>query len=170
MATLYELTGEYAGLLAQLDAAETDEDAAAIWKIIDGLQVDISYKAEAYARMIKIKEAEAAAFKKEANRLDALGDKAQAQADRMRESIRTTMITCGTEAIPTTIGTWKTKLNPVKCDVVDIKKVPMEFLKPIEPPDYPFTVDKKKANAHFNTTGEIIPGLNQHRDMSVTFK
>lgn len=170
MSTLYELTGEYAGLLAQLDVAETDEEAERIWNTIDGLQMDISAKAEAYARMIKIREAEAEAFQKEADRLTALHDKAQAQADKMRESIRTAMIACETDTIPTTIGTWKTSLNPVKCDVVDIKKVPMTYLKKIEPPEFPFTVDKKKANAHFKATGEIIPGLNHHRDISVTFK
>lgn len=170
MATLYELTGEYAGLLAQLNAAETDDEAAAIWQIMDGLQMDISVKAEAYARMIKNKEAEAAAFEKEAERLTALHDKAQAQANKMRESIRVAMIACETDTIPTTIGTWKTKLNPVKCDVVDIKKVPMTYLKKIEPPEFPFTVDKKKANADFMLTGEIIPGLNIERKIGISFK
>ena len=170
MATLYELTGEYAGLLAQLDAAESEEEAEEIWKTIDGLQMNISDKAEAYARVIKNKEANAAAFNKEAERLAALGAREKAQADKMKESIRLAMIACGTDNIPTSIGTWKTKLNPPKCDVVDIKQVPMTYLKKIEPPEFPYTVDRAKANKHFKETGEIIPGLNIHRDTSVSFK
>lgn len=170
MASLYELTGAYAGLMAQLDYAETEEEAAAIWKTIDELEMPYTEKCEAYARRMQNKRAYAVGLRAEASRLKKLADAADADADRMQESIRQSMITLGVTDVPTTIGTWKTKVNPPSCEVVDIAKVPEEFRRPIEPPKIPYTVDKKKANDHFKLTGEIIPGLNIERKVSVSFK
>lgn len=168
--TLYELTGEYADLMAQYEAAETDEEAEQIWAQIDGLACDITTKADAYARVMRNKLADAAGYKAEADRLAKLADREEKQAERMKESIRAAMIQVGAGEIQTSIGTWRTKLNPPSCDVVDIAKVPERFRKPIVPPEIPYTVDKAAAKKWFKETGEIIPGLNIEQKTAVVFK
>ena len=168
--TLYELTGEYAELMAQYEAAETDEEAEQIWAQIDSLGCDITTKADAYARVMKNKLADAAGYEAEAKRLAKLADREKKQAERLQESIRSAMIQVGAKEIQTSIGSWKTKLNPPGCDVVDINIVPEQFRVPIEPPEVQYTVDKAAAKRWFKETGELIPGLNIEQKVSVTFK
>lgn len=168
--TLYELTGEYAELMARYENAETDEEAEQIWAQIDGLSCDITTKADAYARVMKNKLADAAGYKAEADRLAKLAKREEKQAERLQESIRSAMLQVGTGEIQTSIGTWKTKLNPPSCDVVDIGMVPEQFRVPIEPPEVPYTVDKMAAKKWFKETGEIIPGLNIEQKTTVVFK
>lgn len=170
MATLYELTGVYAGLMAQLEEAETEEEAAAIYAAMDGLEMDITVKAEAYAKVMKNKLADAEAYMKESTRLKELADAAKARAEKLKESIRLAMVQVGTTKIRTDIGVWKTRLNNPSCEVIDIRAVPEAYRKHIEPPEIPYTVDKKKANADFMLTGEIIPGLNIERKIGISFK
>ena len=168
--TLYELTGEYAELMAQYEAAETDEEAEQIWAQIDSLGCDITTKADAYARVMKNKLADAAGYEAEAKRLAKLADREKKQAERLQESIRNAMIQVGVKEIQTSIGSWKTKLNPPGCDVVDINIVPEQFRVPIEPPKVPYTIDKAAAKRWHRETGEIIPGLNIEQKVSVTFR
>lgn len=168
--TLYELTGEYADLMAQYENAETDEEAETLWQQIDSLACDITVKADAYAKVMRNKLAESAAYELEAKRLTKLADREKKQADRLQESIKTAMLQVGAKEIPTSIGTWRTKFNPPSCDVVDIKAVPEQFRKAIEPPEIPYTVDKAAAKKWFKETGEIIPGLDIQQKQVVVFK
>ena len=168
--TLYELTGAYADLMAQYEVAETDEEAESIWAQIDGLACDIETKADAYARVMRNKLADAAAYKAEADRLSKLASREEKRAERLKESIRDAMMQVGATQIQTSIGVWKTRLNPPKCDVTDIKAVPEQFRVPIEPPEVPYTVDKAAAKKWFKETGEIIPGLNIEQNTAIFFK
>lgn len=168
--TLYELTGEYAELMSQYEAAETDDEAEQIWAQIDNLSCDITTKADAYARVMKNKLADAAGYKAEADRLVKLAKREEAQAARLQESIRTAMIQLGAREIQTSIGSWRARLNPLSCDVVDIKAVPEQFRKPIEPPEIPYTIDKAAAKKWFKETGEIIPGLNIEQKTAIVFR
>ena len=168
--TLYELTGEYADLMAQYENAETDEEAETLWQQIDSLACDITVKADAYAKVMRNKLAESAAYELEAKRLTKLADREKKQADRLQESIKTAMLQVGAKEIPTSIGTWRTKMNPPSCEVVDIKAVPEQFRKPIEMPEVMYTVDKQAAKAWYKSTGEIIPGLDIQQKQSVVFR
>lgn len=168
--TLYELTGEYADLMAQYENAETDEEAETLWQQIDSLACDITVKADAYAKVMRNKLAESAAYELEAKRLTKLADREKKQADRLQESIKNAMLQVGAKEIPTSIGTWRTKMNPPSCEVTDIKAVPEQFRKPIEMPEVMYTVDKQAAKAWYKSTGEIIPGLNIQQKQSVVFR
>ena len=168
--TLYELTGEYADLMAQYENAETDEEAETLWQQIDGLACDITIKADAYAKVMRNKLAESEAYRQEASRLVKLADREKKQADRLQESIKNAMLQVGANEIPTSIGTWRTKLNPPSCEVVDIKIVPEQFRKAIEPPEIPYTIDKAAAKKWFKETGEIIPGLDIQQKQSIVFR
>lgn len=167
MAYLYELTDEYSELLQRYEMAETDEEAAAIIIEMEKLQVDIKVKAENYARLMRIKDAEAAGYKGEIQRLQKKKKSAEDFRDWCKESIRTAMMQLGVTDMGTNIGNWHLQNNPMSCDVVDIKLVPEEYRKPIE---VPYTVDKDKAKAHFKETGEIIPGLDIDVKLGIRFK
>ena len=69
MAALYEIEARYADLLAALDCAETEEEAEAIWSQLDAMEGDVKDRAEAYARIVRSKQAEAESYKAEAQRL-----------------------------------------------------------------------------------------------------
>lgn len=168
--TLYELTGEYADLMAQYENAETDEEAETLWQQIDSLACDITVKADAYAKVMRNKLAESAAYDLEAARLKKLAEREKKQADRLQESIKNAMLQVGAKEITTSIGTWRTKMNPPSCEVTDIKAVPEQFRKPIEMPEVMYTVDKQAAKAWYKSTGEIIPGLDIQQKQSVVFR
>lgn len=169
--TLYELTGEYQRLMYRYEIAETDEEAEAIWAEMDNMAGDIGMKADAYARVMRNKIAEAEAYQKEADRLEELAKRQQKTADRLKESIRQAMVQLGAKEIPTTIGIWKTRTNAPSCDVEKIEDVPEQFRKPLPPPKVPYTVDKDAAKKWWKDNGQqAIPGLHIERKVSVSFK
>lgn len=170
MATLYEINGALAGLIAQLDLAETQEEYDAIVSAIDGLAIPYTEKLDAYAKRMQNKLAEADMYGKESQRLSDLQARCKAEADRMKQRVFDSMKSLNIPEVPTSIGTWKMKTNPPTCDVTDIKAVPEMFRKPITLPEIMYTVDKAKAKAHFKATGEIIPGLNIYRKEVVNLK
>ena len=170
MATLYEINGALAGLIAQLDTAESQEEYDAIVAAIDGLAIPYTEKLDAYARRMQNKLGEAEMYGDEAKRLSDLQAKCKAEAERMKQRVFDSMKLLKIPEVPTSIGTWKMKINPPTCDVTDIKAVPEMFRKPIELPEIMYTVDKAKAKAHFKATGEVIPGLNIYRKEVVDLK
>ena len=154
----------------QYETAETYEEAEALWQQIDGLACDITTKADAYARVMQNKLADAAGYRAEADRLAKLAAREETQANRLKESIHNAMLQVGAREIQTSIGLWRAKLNPPSCDVVDIKSVPEQFRVPIKPPEVPYTVDKTAAKKWYRETGEIIPGLKIEQKVSVVFR
>ena len=168
--TLYELTGEYADLMRRYETAESDEEAEQIWREMEELSTDIGVKADAYARVMRNMLADAAGYRGEADRLGKLAVSKEKQAERLKESIRSAMIQVGAGEIRTTIGAWRTRLNPPSCNVTDIAAVPEQFRIPIQPPEIPYTVDKAAAKKWFKETGEIIPGLNIESKVGISFK
>lgn len=167
MAYLYELTDEYSELLQRYEMAESDEEAAEIIVEMEKLQVDIKVKAENYARLMRIKDAEASGYKNEIQRLQKRKKAAEDFRDWCKESIRTAMMQLGVRDMGTNIGNWHLQPNPMSCDVTDIKIVPEKYRKPI---DVPYTIDKEKAKADFKETGEIIPGLDIETKIGIRFK
>lgn len=170
MATLYEINGALAGLIAQLDMAESSEQYDAIVAAIDGLALPYTEKLDAYAKRMQNKKREAEMYGAEAKRLLDLQEKCELEADRMNQRVFDSMKLLNIPEVPTSIGTWKMKKNPLRCDVEDIKAVPEAYRKPIAPPKIPYTVDKDKAKADFKATGEIIPGLNIYSKEVVVLK
>lgn len=167
MATLYQLTEDYAAALAQLEAAESDEEANAILEILDCLDVDMAAKGEAYAKAMKNCLADAEMYKAEAKRLAERQKAAERAADRLKQRMLDTMTALGAESLKTGIGTWRVQLNPWKCDVENIADVPEQYRVPVE---VPYTIDKAACKADFIETGEIIPGVRVYREAGVRFR
>ena len=165
MAALYTLTDNYQALLDALSVAETEDEATAIWAQLDGLEEDITDKAEAYARIMRNKQAEAAACKAEIDRLTDMKRRAEAAVDHLKERMLDCLERTGASAIQTGIGKWYTQKNPLSCDVTDEAAIPKEFKIP-----QPDKIDKKAILAAFKDTGEIIPGTDVVQTLGIRFR
>ena len=166
MANLYELTGVYASLVAQLDYVETDDELDAILHELDLAVDDITDKAEAYARIIKNKQAEAASFKAESQRLAKKQKAAESVIEHMKAQLKDTMLMMNVTQLPTSIGKWSIRANPLKCDVIDVKAVPEEYRVML---DVPYTINKDAIKKHFKETGEILPGVEVFQEQGIRF-
>lgn len=165
MASLYELSAEYTAMLNAYDAAESEDEAAEILQSLVDIQQDIEYKADAYARVIRNKTAEAKAFKDEAKRLTNKAVACENLVDRLKQAMLENMQLTGNREINTSIGKWKTQMNPISCEVVDVDKVPMEYHIP-----QPDRVDRKGLIDHYKQTGEIIDGVEFRQEEGIRFR
>lgn len=165
MASLYELSAEYAALIDAYDGAETQDERDELIAAIANASGSIIEKAEAYAKIIRIKESEAKGFKEEADRLTAKKQAAENMAKRLKEAMLGAMLLVEADEINTSIGKWRVQMNPVSCDVVDIDKVPMEYH--IHQED---KIDKKGLIDYYKKTGEIIDGVEFRQEQGIRFR
>lgn len=165
MPNLYDLTGEYVSLYAQLEDCENEEQALTILNAITAVEADITDKAENYARVLRNKAAEAEMYAAEIKRLTERKRIAEAAADRLKENIRYAMELAGATEIRTTIGAWKIRTNPPSVQITDESAIPAEYLI-AQPPK----VDKKAILHAFKVNGEYVPGPDVVRTEGVQFK
>lgn len=167
MATLYELADTYSELLARLELAETDAEAEEIYAELDGLDADLTLKAEAYARIMRNKDAEAQMYKAEKDRMARNQKAAENVRDRMKAGMLDTMQRLGISEIKTGIGKWRVQNNPWSCTVLDEHDVPEEFRIPLE---IPYKIDKDAIKTRFLETGELIPGVEITQAAGIRFR
>lgn len=157
---MYELTDAYAGLVAQLEDCETEDQAMEIIAQIDAVTSDIAEKGKNYALILQNFKADAAdltakasIFKKEADRLAAKAKAKENYANRLKEYLLYAMEIAGLKQIPTDIGKFY-KQSTMSVEVLDAWKVPEKFTTP-QPPK----VDKDAIKREFKQTGEIYEGV-----------
>lgn len=151
--------------MTALEDAVDDEQVEAILQEMDGIAADLGDKAEAYARILRNKQAEAEAFKAEKERLAKCQKAAEAVADRLKRRMMECMEHIGASEIQTGIGLWAVRKNPPSCKVLDESAVPAEYR--IAQPD---KIDKATILRHFKETGEIVPGTDIERTTGIRFK
>lgn len=171
MAKLYELTGEYADLIAMLDDCETEEQAADIIAQIDAVSSDISVKAENYAYIrMNLKAdadelaAKAAIFKAEADRLNGMAKSKENHIKRLNEHLVFAMSVAGLKQLPTSIGKFYTQ-KTTSIEILDAWAVPEQFTTPQEP-----KVDRNALKKAFKETGEILPGVDYRITEGIRFR
>lgn len=165
MASMYELTGEYAELYAQLDDCESEEERFLLTERIGDLDVAIGEKAEAYARMICNALSDSESLAEEIKRLTAKKKAAENFAERMKQHMHYAMEIAGATEIRTGIGKFQICKNPWSVVVLDESEVPAEFLIP-----QPAKVDKTAILARFKEAGEIPDGCDVVRKEGVRFR
>ena len=165
MASLYDITAGYASLIDAYDNADSDEEREGIIAMLATAEGEITEKAENYARVIRMKEEEAKAFKAEAERLTKRKQAAENMVARLKDALLGAMALTGTQEIKTSIGKWRLQMNPLSCDVVDIEKVPMQYH--IKQED---KIDKKSLLADYKATGEIIDGVVFKQEQGIRFR
>lgn len=165
MASLYELSAGYASLLEAYDGAETEEERADIMRMLESAEGDMTEKAEAYAKIIRMKEEEAKGFKAEAERLTARKRAAENMVDRLKTAMLDALKLTGEKEIKTSIGKWRIQNNPWSCEVEDVERVPVRYRIP-----QPDKVDKKSLIDDFKATGECIEGVVFKQEMGIRFR
>lgn len=163
--TLYELTADFVEGLNAYDAAETDEERADIANWLVGIKGNLDAKADAYARIIKNKQAEAKALKDEADRLTAKRKAAESLVERLKSALLGAMQETGIEQIGTSIGKWSLQYNPVSCEVINAEMVPARFVIP-----QPDKIDRAALIKEYNRTGDIIDGVEFHKEKGIRFR
>lgn len=165
MARLYDLTGAYAELYAQLENCADPEEALGVLDQMERVNDEVTGKAEAYARIMRNAQSDAEALDVEIKRLQAHKKVAQNTVDRLKEHLHYAMEGAGIAEIRTSIGKWRVQKNPWSVVVLDAGKVPAEFTVP-QPPD----IDKKAILANFKATGEIPEGCDLVQTEGVQFR
>ena len=165
MASLYELSAGYATLVDAYDTAETDQEREDILNLLAEAEGDIEGKAENYAKLIRMKEEEAKAFKAEADRLTKRRQAAENLVSRLKAGMLDSMKLTGATEIKTSIGKWRVQLNPVSCEVVNIDAVPMQYH--IKQED---KIDRKGLIDHYKQTGELVAGVEYKQEPGIRFR
>ena len=131
MATLYELTGQMQALLALME--DPDVDPQIVEDSLEAISGEIEVKADGYARVMAELEARKAAVKAEKDRLAALESSLGKNIDRMKESLKTSMIATGKTKFKTDLFSFSVQKNPPKVVIDDPDRIPEGFLIP-QPP------------------------------------
>lgn len=131
MSTLYELTGQMQALLALMEDPDTDPQI--IEDSLEAVSGEIEYKADCYARVMAELEAQKAAVKAEKDRLAARESSLGKNIDRMKESLKTSMIATGKTKFKTELFSFNVQKNPPKVVIDDPDRIPEGFLIP-QPP------------------------------------
>ena len=131
MSTLYELTGQMQALLALME--DPDVDPQIIEDSLEAVSGEIEVKADGYARVMAELEARKAAVKAEKDRLAALESSLGKNIDRMKESLKTSMIATGKTKFKTDLFSFNIQKNPPRVVIDDPDRIPEGFLIP-QPP------------------------------------
>lgn len=117
--TLYELTQEYANLLAMAEDEDLDEQTLA--DTFEGLEGEIEDKADGYAKVIAELKTQGDGLKKEIERLTNRMKVLNGNIDRLKKNLELAMITTGKKKFKTPLFSfWIQKNTPsLKLDVVD---------------------------------------------------
>lgn len=165
MASLYEISAEYAAYLEAYESASCEEEAAEILQSLVDIHGSLEEKAENYAKLIKNVEADAKAYKDESDRLDKKYKVAKNFVERLKGAVLDAMRLTDTKEIPTSIGKWRVQMNPVSAEVTDWTKVPIEFRTP-----QPDKVDKPSLIKRYKETGEVFEGVVFKQEQGIRFR
>lgn len=142
MASLYDLTGDYAKLAEYMEQVELEpEMQEALEDALNNLDEDIEIKLENYAKIIKNFESDIAGLKAEEERLAKKRKAMENSIKHMKERMTIAMQQTGKLDIKGELFKFKVQANPpaVVMDVNYIEDVPEKYLIAQDP-----KIDKKK--------------------------
>lgn len=145
MASLYDLTGEYAQWAEYLEQTELDDDMeAALQEALNNIAVNIDDKLENYAKIIKNFESDIEGLKAEEARLSAKRKAMENSIKTMKERMMIAMQQTGRLDIKTSLFSFKVQKNPasVVMDEAYIENIPEQFLIQQDP-----KIDRKAIKA-----------------------
>jgi hypothetical protein len=147
MSTLYELAATYIELYDLLADGEIDDQT--VTDTLDGMDFDGQFadKAEAYAKIIKMLEADANAAETEAKRLSERKAAFSANAKRVKDRLFGAMRLTGNEKIKTALFTIGIQKNAPSVMIDEDTKLPDEYVRVKYEPDKTAIKDALKAGA-----------------------
>ena len=146
--TLYEMTSD----LIELMDAEINEEVKA--EIIEAIKLQIETKAENIIAVIRNYETRIEAVKAEEKRLADMRKIGEARLEKFKKYVKENMEALELQKIQTELGTLSIAKNPLSVEVIELNKVPQEFLKQ----EIKISADKTAIKEHFKETGEVPEG------------
>ena len=130
MRTLYELTSDYMELFDMLYDDEVDSQV--VIDTLEGVDMEIEDKADAYAKIIQQLVYDADARKKEADRLRMAAQALENKAKRIKETLQANLEFIGKTKFKTDLFSFSVCNNggklPLEVTETDVFKIPKEFL------------------------------------------
>lgn len=133
---LYELTADVMTLQEMLENEVEDEQM--LLDTLEGVQYEYEYKLEQYAKVIRNLEADANAYKLEANRLNERRRVIENNIDRLKSHMFESMKATGINKVKGTLLNVSIQKNGGKLPVIvdcDVKDLPESVVKVVESPD-----------------------------------
>ena len=134
MNSLFELTNEYMVLLEMVCDPEVDEQILA--DTLEGLEGELEYKAENYAKVMADMDAEAEGLDKQIKRLQERKNALKSHKETMKKSLENMMRVTGKTKFKTDLFSFGIQKNPASLrsnEDLDINDVPAEYLKFADP-------------------------------------
>ena len=153
MASLYDLTGDYAKFAEYMEQVELEpEMQEALEDALNNLGEDIEIKLENYAKIIKNFESDIAGLKAEEERLAKKRKALENSIKNMKQRMTEAMIRTGKVDIKGELIKFKVQANPpaVVMDVNYIEDVPEKYLIAQDP-----KIDRKKLAEDLKAGGEL---------------
>lgn len=158
---LYELTADVM-LLQEMLENELDDEQMLI-DTLEGVQYEYEYKLEQYAKVIRNLEADANAYKLEANRLNERRKVIENNIDRLKKHMFESMKATGISKVKGSVLNVSIQKNGGKLPVVldcEVKDLPDHVVKVVESADLEAiraVLDAGECNyAHYGERGESI--------------
>ena len=162
MAKLYELSRNYNNLLELLDSP--DLPAEMITGALNGIEEEITVKAENIAKLIKSLEVDVIGIREEEIRLQNRRHTVENKIAGLKAYLDEAMKATGIEKIKGNIFTIGFQKNPPSVEILNIKAIPGKYFVPQEP-----TPNKKMILAELKE-GQIIPGAGIKQDSSLRIR
>ena len=148
MTTLYELSGAWQ-LLENLEA-----DTGDFGKALEEIQEAFSQKAENIAKLVRNLEAEADAYKAEADRLNAAGTARRNKAASLKDYLRRNMEELDIDRLEAGLFKLALQDSPPACEIINEEEVPEDYRELYTMWRY----HRKAIMEHFKATEEQLPG------------
>lgn len=149
---LYELTAEYLQLQEMIEDPDCDE--AIIMDTLEAIDGEIEAKADGYAKILAVINAEAEVLKKEADRLTARRRTIENRADRLKSYLQDAMNATGKTKFKTDMFSFAIQKNPpvVVIDAASTDHMPGEYIV-IQAPTWNKTAIREALKAGKDLTG-----------------
>jgi len=144
---LYELTGKYAEIQKMVDDGA---DPVALTDTLEAIEGAIEEKVEAIYRLRQNLLADIEALKAEEKRL---ADKRKALEDKvewLKEYVSRELAAAGIDKVKTRIGTVGFRNTPPSINILDISRIPKDYLIPQDP-----KVDKRRLLRDFKNRADV---------------
>lgn len=165
MASLYELSAEYAAFLDAYMNAQNDEEAAEILQSLKDIHGEMTEKGENYIKVIKNVQSDVDGYEAEIKRLTKKVTAGKNFITGLKNTMLYAMQMTNTSKIKTSIGDWALQINPMSCDVTDPDKVPARFHIP-----QPDKIDKAAMIREHKATGEVFEGSEFKQEQGIRFR
>lgn len=163
MKPLYALIAQHKAL-EQLDPEEVDEQT--LLATLEGLQGEITIKAQSCAAYVKNVEAFAEAVEQASKEMRARADRLYAKAEKVREYLIKQMDNLGTVKISNPELDIQIKKNPPSLVIEDKDKIPAQYKYQTLPTT---EVDKMKVRDALDK-GDVVPGARLHKGRRIAIK